>query len=82
MRSESGHLIRRERCEECALDKLDAAVSANSILQRAIDIDFATSAGFRVTLDEIDVEEFNAIKVLRSERNKYESEQMKNPKTR
>jgi hypothetical protein len=53
------------------------AVSRNPVLQRAIDIDFANAAGFRLTLDEVDVEEFEAIKILRSERDKFQAEEMK-----
>lgn len=61
----------------CPLDRLDAAIAHNPVLQRAIDIDFANAAGFRLTLDEVDVEEFEAIKVLRSERDKFQAEEMK-----
>lgn len=74
---ENGVLLRRERCDQCPLDLLDAAVGQNPVLRRAIDIDFANEAGFRLTLDEIDVEEFEAIKTLRAERNKHQAEQMK-----
>lgn len=62
---------------DCPLDRLDDAVARNPVLQRAIDIDFAVSAGFRVTLDEVDVEEFRAVKILRSERDKYQAEEAK-----
>lgn len=62
---------------DCPRDKLEGAIARNPVLQRAIDIDFANSAGFRLTLDEVDVEEFEAIKILKSERDKYQAEDMK-----
>ena len=62
---------------DCALDKLEDAIARNSVLQRAIDIDFANAAGFRMTLDEVDVEEFAAIRLLRQERDKFQEEQSK-----
>ena len=77
IRDEQDFLIRRERCATCPLDKLDRAVGAHPILHRAFDFDFALSAGIRLTLDEIDVEEFRALKILRLERSKYEQEQIK-----
>ena len=47
------------------------------LLSRVLDIDFALRAGVTVTLSEINVEEFSALKVLHSERDRYEMEQTK-----
>lgn len=78
VRDERGLLVRRERCATCPLDKLDSAMTQNPVLHRAFDIDFALRAGIRLTLDEIDVEEFRALKILRTEQDKYQSEQIRN----
>lgn len=77
MRDEDGFLIRWERCQHCKLDKLDLAVSQHPALYRAYDLDFALTAGVNITLNEINVEEFRALKILRSERDKYQAEQIK-----
>jgi hypothetical protein len=45
-------------------------------MQRAFDIDFALSAGVNITLNEIDAEEFRALKIIRTERSKFEREQI------
>jgi hypothetical protein len=77
IRDSNGLLLRRERCADCPLDKLDRAVAQDPALHRAYDLDFALTAGIRITLDEIDVEEFRALKVLRIERDKHQAEQLK-----
>jgi hypothetical protein len=74
VRDEEGFLLRRERCSHCDLDKLDSAIAQDPVLHRAFDFDFALSAGIRLTLEEIDVEEFRALKILRMERTNYERE--------
>jgi len=60
------------------LDVLDRAVSQVGPLHRAFELDFALQAGIHLTLDEIDVEEFSALRALRIARNKYQEEQSKN----
>lgn len=77
IRDEDDRLVRRERCHECKLDKLDVSIARDPAIGRAFDIDFALSAGIKLTLDEIDVEEFRALKILRIERDKYQAEQIK-----
>lgn len=77
IRDENGWLLRRERCEACPLDKLDRAIGENVVLIRCFDLDFALNAGVRLTLNELDVEEWRALKCLRIERDKYQAEQMK-----
>jgi hypothetical protein len=75
---DSGDLIRRERCLECKLTNLDAAIAQHPALHRVFDLDFALTAGVSITLQDIDVEEFRALKILRHERDKYQAEQSKN----
>lgn len=75
---EHGRLLRRERCGHCELDVLDRAVSQVGPLHRAFDIDFMLQVGVHLTPDDIDVEEFHALKSLRTERNKYQEEQNRN----
>jgi hypothetical protein len=78
IRDDKDNLVRRERCLECKLTKLDAAIAQHPALHRAFDLDFALTAGINITLREIDVEEFRAIKILRIERDKYQAEQTRN----
>jgi hypothetical protein len=70
----------RERCEKCPLNELDSAISVNPILTRALDLDFALDVGVQITLDDIDCEEWRALKTLREERNKYQEERIKREK--
>lgn len=77
VRDEQGFLIRLEHCDACPLDVLDRQVAQHSALSRAFDLDFALSSGIRLTLDEINVEEFRCLKVLKNERSKFEAEEMK-----
>lgn len=77
MRDEQGLLLRYASCDECPLDKFDAAIAREPVLSRSFDLEFALSSGIRLTLEEIDVEEFRALKILRQERNKYQEAQAK-----
>jgi hypothetical protein len=64
------------RCEECELTKLeDSMESRNGVLLRsALDLDFYRHAGFVLTLDDVTAEETRALKTLRFERDRYESD--------
>jgi hypothetical protein len=53
-------------------------VAQHPALGRTYDLDFALTAGIKLTLDDLDVEEFRALKCLRIERDKYQAEQIKN----
>jgi hypothetical protein len=77
VRGENNRLVRRERCDNCPLDKLDRAFAENPIIQRVVTLD-----GFQLSLDDLDVEEHSALMLLRSERNKHQAEQIKNPSGR
>jgi hypothetical protein len=77
IRDSDGGLLRLERCADCPLDKFERATAQEPALQRAYNLDFALTAGIHLTLDEIDVEEFRALKILRIERDKYQREQNK-----
>jgi hypothetical protein len=65
------------RCTECPVDRLSEAMncsSRSSLLRRAIDLDFGLTAGFAVTLDEIDFQEWTAIRVIHDERTRMNAE--------
>ena len=77
IRDNQGLLLRRDPCIDCPLFKFEQATAENPVLRRAYDLDFALTAGVQITLDEIDVEEFRALKILRIERDKHQAELMK-----
>ena len=67
------------RCVDCPLAKLELALDgpAGETLSRILDLDFALRAGFTVTMDDVDLDEFRALQVLHSEREKWEREKLK-----
>jgi hypothetical protein len=75
VRDEDGNLLRRDRCADCPLDKLDHAVSNHPALSRTFDIDFALHAGFHLGLGDVDWDEFRCLKALRIERDRFQKEQ-------
>jgi hypothetical protein len=46
-------------------------------LNRVVDLDFALRAGFAITLDDIDADDFRALQILHAEREKWERERLK-----
>jgi len=72
-----GRIVCADRCRGCPLDALDAAMRshAGQILRRALDLDAALRCGIGVPYGEWGAEEFRALKVLRSERDRWEKEQ-------
>jgi hypothetical protein len=72
-----GLLMRRERCESCPLNQIDAAVVQEPVQHRAFNLDFALQAGVRIGLEDISCDEWQALKILRTERDRYQAEQMK-----
>ena len=66
----------RSRCEKCPLHRLDAAQHSEpgSLLQRALELEYALSAGVTISLDEIAADEFWAMRVVYEERRKWERE--------
>ena len=68
----------RQRCEECEIPKLDAAMdsAAGILLMRAVQTEAELDAGFVKTLDDLTVTEWRALQSLRSERARYERERV------
>jgi len=64
------------RCDHCPLDRLDAAANSEpgSLLQRALELEYALKAGVTVSLDEIAADEFWAMRVIQEERECRERE--------
>lgn len=81
IRDEDGGLIRREPCDDCPLLKMDQAVNENSVLTRAFDFDFALTCGMHVTMRDLNVEEFRALKAIRSEKTKLQIDMQKQSQT-
>jgi hypothetical protein len=67
------------RCAECPLARLEAAMAGpvGEDLNRVVDLDFALRAGFAITLDDIDADDFHALQILHAEREKWEREKLK-----
>jgi hypothetical protein len=66
------------RCEQCPLARLEAALAGpmGESLHRVVDLDFALRAGFTVTLDEVDADDFRALQILHAERENWERERL------
>jgi hypothetical protein len=64
------------RCQACPLTRLDAAMDSHAglVLQRAIDLEAALKLGFHLTLEDVTAEEFAALQILSSERDRREAE--------
>lgn len=64
------------RCQACPLTRLEAAMDSHAglLLQRAIDLESALKQGFHLTLDDVTAEEFAALQILASERERREAE--------
>lgn len=62
------------RCEKCPLNRLDAAQhsEAGQLLSRALNLEFALTAGITVTLDEFAADEFFAMQIIHEEREKLD----------
>jgi predicted RNA-binding Zn-ribbon protein involved in translation (DUF1610 family) len=67
---------RRLRCESCPLTKLDesGAMPEGSLLRRVSQIDFALQSKFTLGLGDVTTEEFEALRILQQERDRYENE--------
>ena len=66
------------RCENCPLDKLDAAQQseAGMLLRRAVDLRAALKLGLRISLVDVTAEEFWALSALEEERDRIDREQL------
>lgn len=64
---------RKIRCESCPLTKLDesGATPEGSLLRRVSQIDFALQSKFTLDLADVTAEEFDALRVLHQEREKF-----------
>lgn len=69
----------RERCGECPVKKLDAALDSleGDLLRSAAEIDADIQAGLTVTRHEMSVLEYRAYILLRSERARWERQRPK-----
>jgi hypothetical protein len=70
------------RCDQCPLDKLDAAQTSENglLLRRAIEFRAALNLGFSVGLDEVPANEYNAVLLLDEEREQLERERTQHGK--
>jgi hypothetical protein len=79
-----GHALRDAhgdimRCDHCPLNSLDAAIqnsAAGFLLTRVSEIDCALRFHLGDQLPVLNMEEFNALRIVREERDKWEREQM------
>ena len=71
-----GTALLAERCHECPLFRLEAALEGpfGGIIERARCLGFALEKGFRMTLGDIPCDEFNVLRILDEEQNKYQDE--------
>jgi len=67
------------RCDHCPLDRLDAAQSSEpgQLLRRALDLRAALKLGVKLSLDEIAMDEFQAMLIIEEEQTKWEDERAK-----
>jgi hypothetical protein len=75
----------REPCPDCEKQRLHDALNttaAGQILARVSDIDAALQMRVHVGLGDITIEEFRALRLLTSERNKKQEEEMKKGEAR
>ncbi len=68
------------RCDHCPLDRLDAAAHSEpgTLLQRALELEYALKAGVSISLDEIAADEFRAMRVIAEERERRDAESQPN----
>lgn len=66
-------------CEECPASKLDQYLASGrgQWIQAAVTLDFALQAGVSVSLREISYSEFQLLRLLTEERNRWQEETMK-----
>lgn len=64
------------RCDDCPLDRLDAAQSSEpgQLLRRALDLRAALKLGVKLSLDEITADEFQAMLIVEEEQANWEEE--------
>ena len=64
----------------CPIVRLEESLGspAGALLQRVADFDFMLEAGFRLGPEDITIEEFRALRIVREEREKFEQERSAN----
>lgn len=74
----------RERCGDCPLTAFEESMDSGPgvLLRRASDLMFELDAGFTLSAAEVNVEEYKALQILWSERNRHRDEKMKQPDNR
>ena len=67
------------RCDHCPLDRLDAAQNseAGQLLRRALDLRAALKLGVKLSLDEIAMDEFQAMLIIEEEQARFDEERAK-----
>jgi len=67
------------RCDHCPLDRLDAAQSSEpgQLLRRALDLRAALKLGVKLSLDEIAMDEFQAMLIIEEEQARFDEERAK-----
>lgn len=68
----------RQRCDGCRLSKLDEAMAGDRgrLLQQVIEVDFMLDSGFLLSLSDVTAEQFEGLRVLRSERNRQQKQEI------
>ena len=66
------------RCDHCPLDKFDAAQSSEKglLIRRALELMGALKLGFKISLEEINADEFQAMMIITEERDALEREKL------
>ena len=69
------------RCDQCPLDRLDAAQCAEKglLIRRALDLMSALKLAVQISLDEIRGDEFFAMLIVAEERDLLEREKFQSP---
>lgn len=64
------------RCDHCPLDKLDAAQASEKglLIRRALDLMASLKLGVRISLEEVNADEFQAMLIVAEERDLLERE--------
>lgn len=78
IRDDDDTVIGYEHGPDCLLERLDHAISEHPVLQRAIDFHWMSQQpGFAFNPLDLDMEEYDAVKILSAESRRYENEQLK-----
>lgn len=72
------------RCAECPLEKLDAYLESRlgRAIQSVVDWDFALERRMSVALSDVTYQEFQLLRMLAEERNKWQAEEIERTRDR